>query len=366
MDKNKSSKDNLVRYALTPLSWAYGLGVWVRNKLFDSGILKEESFSIPVVSVGNLTVGGTGKTPHVEFIVDNFSRKYKVAVLSRGYKRKTTGFVLAGKHSTPDIIGDEPMQIFQKYGYRVKVAVCESRSEGIKELCRLFPDLELIILDDAFQHRYVKPKVSILLMDYNRPFYSDKLLPLGRLRDNPEQANRADMVIVTKCPDTMSPLDCRLIAKHLDLMSFQKLFFSRYAYSGLEPVFPDDSPYSVNLEHLSAKDSVLLLTGVANPRSFVKYFRQFKMKIKVDHFPDHHDFTRNDIHEISERFKSMMGERKLIVTTEKDAVRLMFNPYYPKDLKPYTFYLPLSVKIADMDLSSGDFLESLEALIEKK
>ncbi len=365
MARTKTSKDKMITYALTPLSWAYGAATWVRNKLFDSGILKEESFPIPVVSVGNLTVGGTGKTPHVEYIVDNFARKYNLAVLSRGYKRKTKGFVLANSHSTPELIGDEPMQIFQKFGSRVKVAVCEKRSDGIRELRRLFPDLELIILDDAFQHRFVRPRVSILLTDYNRPFYSDSLLPLGRLRESPTQANRADMVIVTKCPEEMSQLDCRIVGKHLDLMSFQKLFFSRYAYQPLTPVFPEDSPYTVRLESLGERDCVLLLTGVANPRSFVRHFRKSPFRVKIEHFPDHHDFTRRDIDHIRAKFKSMRGERKAIITTEKDAVRLAFNPYYPKELKPFTFYLPISVEMVDSSAGTGDFLQSLEDLIER-
>lgn len=363
--ENKATRDKLVRYVLTPLSWAYGAGAWVRNKMFDSGVLKEESFSVPVVSVGNLTVGGTGKTPHVEYIIEQLSRKYNMAVLSRGYKRKTKGFVLANSNSTPDMIGDEPMQIYRKYGYRAKVAVCEKRTDGIRELMRLYPDLELILLDDAFQHRYVKPKVSILLTDYSRPFYSDNLLPLGRLRESTEQANRADVVIVTKCPENMSPLDCRLVAKHLDLLSFQKLYFTRYAYSPIQPCFPDDKPYSVKLENLGERDAALLLTGVANPRSFVRYFRKWPFRVRVSHYPDHHDFTRRDIQEIAARFKTMKAERKVIITTEKDAVRLAYNPYYPKELKPFTFYLPIDVEMVSVGSNPYDFIGNLESLIEK-
>ncbi len=356
----------MVKYALTPLSWAYGAGTWVRNKMFDSGMLKEETFPIPVVSVGNLTVGGTGKTPHVEYIVEHLSRQYNMAVLSRGYKRKTKGFVLANSNSTPDMIGDEPMQIYRKYGYRAKVAVCEKRAEGIKELMRLFPDLQLILLDDAFQHRYVKPRVSILLSDYSRPFYQDTLLPLGRLRESPRQANRADIVIMTKCPDNLSPLDCRLVAKHLDLMSFQKLYFSRYAYSPLQPCFPDDNPYNVNLDNFTSRDAALLLTGVANPRSFVLHFRQYPFRVKICHFPDHHDFSRKDIQDISARFKSIRADHKIIITTEKDAIRLAYNPYYPKELKPFTFYVPIDVEMVSSGLNSQDFIETLKELIERK
>lgn len=194
-----TTKDKILVSLLTPLSWLYGAATGVRNWLFDSRVLKEEEYDIPIVGVGNITVGGTGKTPHVEYIVSNLATDYNMAILSRGYKRKTRGFVLANSKSTHDVIGDEPFQIYQKYGIKAHVAVCESRRKGINELRRLFPDLQLIVLDDSFQHRWVKPKVSVLLTDYNRPFYKDKLLPLGRLRESAVSVNRADMVVVTKC-----------------------------------------------------------------------------------------------------------------------------------------------------------------------
>lgn len=350
-------------YALTPLSWIYGAVTGIRNWLFDTKVFKEEEFKIPVVGVGNITVGGTGKTPHVEYIVGNLAGDYNVAVLSRGYKRRTKGFVLANAKSTPDMIGDEPFQIYQKFAGRVQVAVCESRRKGIVELMRLFPDLQVIVLDDSFQHRWVKPKVTVLLTDYSRPFYRDRLLPLGRLRESPMQVNRADMVVVTKCPDDLMPINFRIATKDLDLMKYQKLFFSRYEYEQLKPVFADEAPYHASLTSLGAEDSVLLLTGIAHPRYFVRYFRNFPFKVKVDHYPDHHNFTRNDIHEVSERFKNLPGERKIIVTTEKDAVRLMHNPYYPKKLKPFTFYLPVKVRMINV-IDDSDFMEELKTALD--
>lgn len=349
-------------YALTPLSWIYGMVTGVRNWLFDSNFLKEEEYDIPVIGVGNITVGGTGKTPHVEYIVENLSLEYSVAVLSRGYKRHTRGFVLANAKSTPDMIGDEPFQIYHKFGGKVQVAVCENRRKGIEELRRLFPNLQVIVLDDSFQHRWVKPKVSILLTDYNRPFYKDNLLPLGRLRESPLQVNRADMVVVTKCPEGLMPINFRIATKDLDLMKFQKLFFSRYEYGQLKPVFTDDAPYHAKLSLLTSADSVLLLTGIAHPHYFVRYFRNFPFKVKVDHYPDHHNFSRNDVAEISERFTNLRGERKIIVTTEKDAVRLMHNPYFPKNLKPFTFYLPVRVKMINV-IDDRDFIEELKSAI---
>lgn len=358
-----STQHTLMTILLKPLSWMYGVVTGVRNWMFDHGILPQNEFGIPVVSVGNLAVGGTGKTPHVEYIVGMLAMDYKIAVLSRGYKRKTKGFVLANSHSTPESIGDEPLQIYRKFGLRAKVAVCENRRKGISELIRQFPDLQLIILDDAFQHRYVKPKVAILLTDYHRPVYEDKMLPLGRLRESPLNVNRADVVVVTKCPEDLQPLEYRLITKKLDLMSFQKLYFSRYTYGHLTPVFPDDDPYHVSLGSLTANDSVMLVTGVANPREFIRYFKPYPFKVKICHFPDHHNFSREDLEEIKKKFQTQTGERKIIVTTEKDAVRIMYNPYFPSELKQIIYYLPVTVKMAD-GIEDTDFIADLKKLID--
>ena len=351
-------------YLLTPLSWLFDGVTNVRNRMFDIGMLKMREFDVPVVSVGNITVGGTGKTPHVEYIIRNLATDYNIAVLSRGYKRKTRGFLLANSKSTPDAIGDEPYQIYQKFGMRVRVAVCENRVKGIERILELHPEVNLILLDDAFQHRYVKPKVSVLLMDYNRPIYKDKVLPLGRLRENRHAAERADMVICTKCPEGLMPLQYRLVSKGLDLLAFQKLFFTRYEYGALQPVFPDECPYNVSLETFTKRDSVLLLTGIAHPRYFVRYFKQYPFKVKVDHYSDHHDFTRRDLQGIEQTLRQMSGERKIIVTTEKDAVRLSNNPYFSEELKPYVFYLPVEVKMAD-GLDDGDFISALRAAISR-
>lgn len=334
--------------------------MWVRNKLFDLGILPQVEYDIPIVGVGNLTVGGTGKTPHTEFIVSRLSGSYKLAVLSRGYKRKTRGFIVANSKSTPDSIGDEPWQIYNKFGMMAKVAVCESRRKGISELLKIYPDLELIVLDDSFQHRWVKPKISILLMEYGRPVYRDKLLPLGRLRESAHEINRADMVIVTKCPETLSPIDYRIVTKELDLMKFQRLYFSRYVYDSLKPVFKDEAKFSVNLSSFTERDSIFLLTGIAHPRYFVRHFKQYACRKKVEHFPDHHDFTRKDILRIAEKFNKMKGERKIIITTEKDAVRLVHNPYFPTELKPYVFYQPITVDmVAGTSDNDNDLIRDL-------
>ncbi|MCM1369786.1 MAG: tetraacyldisaccharide 4'-kinase [Candidatus Amulumruptor caecigallinarius] len=348
----------ILPYVLKPLSWAYGAVVDVRNWMFDHGVLNQEEFDVPVISVGNITVGGTGKTPHVEYLAGLLALDYNIAILSRGYKRKTKGFILANKHSNPDTIGDEPMQLYNKLGNHVKVAVCEKRSAGIKHLLRLYPDLQLIILDDAFQHRYVKPKVNILLMDYTRPIYEDKILPLGRLRESAHSANRADMVIITKCPQNLAPLSYRLVSNRLALMPYQKLYFSTLSYGEPTPVFPDDKPFHVSLHNLTSRDTVLVMTGIANPRGFVRHFKSYPFKVIVDHYPDHHDFTREDLKRMEEKVQSMPGERKLILTTEKDAVRLAYNPYFPNSLKQFIFYIPVSVKMLPA-IDGGNIIDNL-------
>ncbi len=355
--------DKYLKYVLTPFSWLYGFGVYVRNKFFDWGILKETSFSIPVVGVGNITVGGTGKTPHVEYILECLRYKRNIAVLSRGYKRKTRGFIVASAKSTPDSIGDEPLQIYEKFGGTVKVAVCESRVKGVRELLKQFPKLDLIVLDDSFQHRYIKPKVNIMLMDYSHPVYSDKILPLGRMRESSDAKYRADMVITTKCPSDVSALDMRLVSKRLELMPYQKLYFSTFDYGGLIPVFPDDCTDRVLMSDLTADDSVILLTGVANPRPFVNHFRSYPFKKKVLHFPDHHDFKKSDLHEIQTKFNTASGRRKFIITTEKDAVRISHNPYFPVELRPVIFYMPIGVRMLESNFGYDfvpDLLQSIE------
>lgn len=322
-----------------------------------------KGFDVPVVSVGNITIGGTGKTPHVEFLIEALSPYYNIAVLSRGYKRHTRGFVLASPHSTPETIGDEPFQIYSKYSKRALVAVCESRTKGIEQILEHNPEINLILLDDAFQHRYVQPKVNILLMDYNRPIYTDHLLPLGRLRENKRHVGRADFVICTKVPDGMPPIQFRVVKKRLDLYDNQKLYFTRISYSALQPVFPEESKYNVHLEQFTRNDAILLLTGIANPRSFVRYFKRYQARVKVQHFPDHHFFTRKDLESIAANFSKLEASRKIIVTTEKDAVRLAENPYFPQHLKSLIFFVPINVELV-RGIDESDFLTTLRQAID--
>lgn len=333
---------------LYPISKIYGWGVALRNMLFDRNILfKQTEFDIPVIVVGNISMGGAGKTPHTEYIVNALKSHYRIGVLSRGYKRKTHGFVLATPNSHVSDIGDEPYQIYQKFrADGITVAVCEDRVKGIEEMRRVCPDINLVVLDDAFQHRYVKPTISVVLIEQNRPAYEDHLLPYGRLREPVTALNRADVVVVTKCPEEMTPMETRIFKTHLNLFPYQKLLFSSYEYLPLRPVFDDAIPAekAIQLSQLTPDDAILAVTGVANPRPFIRRLRQFKAKVRIKRYADHHHFSHSDMESINHKFTSMSGRRKILVTTEKDAVRLRNNPYFPHELRAKAYYMPIQVK----------------------
>lgn len=331
----------------------------MRNKMFDWNILKQHEMGVPVVVVGNIAAGGTGKTPHVEYIVEALRHNYHIGVVSRGYKRRTKGFVMAGRLSTPRDIGDEPYQIYNRFNGNVAVAVCEDRVLGIEELLRLDPNINLVVLDDAFQHRYVKPTVSIVVTEYSRPLKADHLLPYGRLRESPRAINRADIVIVSKCQDKMSSLSYSLIKKDLNLFPYQELFFSKFVYESLVPVFPETNQSLPYLDWLTEHDSLLAIAGIGNPRPFIRHLKSFKANVKVNIFPDHHNFSRKDIELLRTRYNSLKGNTRIIITTEKDAVRFACNPYFPHELKAVTFYLPIRVEF----INNGDL--TLEESIKK-
>ena len=227
-----------INKALRPLSWLYGVGVKLRNTMFNIGVLKSRAFDIPVISVGNITVGGTGKTPHVEYLIRLLQDRFRVAVLSRGYKRSSKGFVQANAATTMPEIGDEPYQMKQKFP-NITIAVDKNRCHGIDQLVANDQKLDVILLDDAFQHRYVKPGINILLVDYHRLIIYDELLPAGRLREPLEGKDRADIVIVTKCPKDLKPMEYRVITKAMNLFPYQQLFFSTIEYGQLRPLFDD-------------------------------------------------------------------------------------------------------------------------------
>lgn len=335
-----------VNKALLPFSCLYGLAIWVRNKLFDWKILPVETFDVPVISVGNLAVGGTGKTPHTEYLIRLLSHQYRVAVLSRGYKRKTRGFILAGEHADNCNIGDEPYQMYRKFP-EIIVAVDSNRRRGIRNLLN-FPKNqmpEVILLDDAFQHRYVKPSLSILLTDIRRPFYEDYLLPAGRLREPSKNAKRADIIIFTKCQLQITKQRSAL-ANYKLRDHFQFSFFnSQFTYRGLLPVFPEKSPaQKENMERLKKETcSFLLLAGLAHPEDMIQYIEKYTSDLQTMIYPDHHNFSRKDILEITGNFNKIQNKNKLIITSEKDAVRLMHNLHIPEEIKGLIYYVPIEV-----------------------
>lgn len=334
----------------------------MRNKFFDWKIFREAEYDVPIICVGNLAVGGTGKTPHVEYIVEHYRNKHNVAVLSRGYRRNTSGFIVAGRTSTPRDIGDESYQMYQKFGNSVMIAVCEDRQTGIEKLLKANPKIDLIVLDDAFQHRYVKPMLSIVVSEYSNPVYKDSMLPYGRLRESASGVNRADVVIVSKCPSSMRPIDYRVVTKEYDLIPDQHLYFSHFEYLPLRPVFSDVATSVPYLEWLTENDSILAVAGIGNPRPFVRYLKSFEARVKVDVYPDHHNYSRRDIDHLLERFNTLKGENRCIITTEKDAVRLASNPYFPYELKAHTFCLPLKVKFDDFE-GGPDLLKVIDKSI---
>jgi tetraacyldisaccharide 4'-kinase len=358
---------------LRPLSAIYGLVTGARNKMFDCGLLSQRRFDIPVLVVGNIAVGGTGKTPHTEYLVERLRYRYNIGVLSRGYNRATKGFVLATSKTAAREIGDEPYQIYRKYGRDVMVAVCEDRCKGIEEMRRVDPNLNLIILDDAFQHRYVQPSLSIVLTEYSRPVFKDRLMPAGRLRESPDALQRADIVVVTKCPDTLQPLDYSLMARDLKLLAYQKLYFTQYSYGPLHPVFDDDPDQPVpNLSALGPDDTVVALAGVANPRPFVRHIKQSGVNVKTLIFRDHHNFVRDDIVRLVEKIKSAKNPAStIVVTTEKDAMRLRGFKNMRPGLRRRLFYLPIQVefirtgKLENPTSSNSDFDSTVISLLSQ-
>ncbi len=336
-----------------PLSWLYGLVVHIRHKLFDLKILRSEEFDIPVVCIGNLTVGGTGKTPVAELLIERFSEHYRVGVLSRGYRRRTKGFVLSTPASSARTIGDEPRQMKLKYP-SVPVAVCEKRAEGIRLLRKAHPEIELIILDDAFQHRYVEPWVNILLMDYNNPVYRDRLLPWGRLRDTRNQIHRANFVLVTKCPDDLNPLDMRIVINSLGLFPYQSLYFTRMRQGEITPLFADRVVGKVR-----EGDPVIAMSGIANPVPLLESLRKRFDVVAELTFDDHHTYRLSDMRRLEALFAAYPDA--VVLTTEKDAVKLTNRKKVPEAVQQRLYYVPIHVSfVAD---SESEFLRQLELYV---
>ena len=325
-----------LRLFLFPFSIAYWLITGLRNKLYDIGVFKSTSFSIPIISVGNLSTGGTGKTPHIEYLISKLSDNYKLATLSRGYKRSTKGFVLASTESTSKDIGDEPKQFKTKYP-DLAVAVDSNRVNGVQNLLKLDDDIQMILLDDAYQHRKINRSINILLTEYSKPFYKDHILPVGNLRESRSGFKRANIIIVTKSPIVLSPLDIRRVKEEVQPEPYQQIYFSYIKYG--KPIALTAAAKALGEISLT-KFAVTVLSGIANPEGLKFYVKRYAKEVNELTFPDHHSFSPKDFEKIKERFNGLISQKRLIVTTEKDAMRIDSELY--KDIP--IVYIPIKIK----------------------
>src|SRR5829696_1464984 len=304
------------RILLLPFALLYGLIVIIRNWMYDRNILKSASFGLPLIGVGNLSVGGTGKSPMVEFLVMHLKGQFKVATLSRGYKRKTKGYALANENTTAIEIGDEPLQFYKKFP-EVPIAIGEERIVAIPQLLHDHPETEVIILDDVFQHRAIKAGLSILLTDCGNLFTRDFYLPTGDLRDTKSSYKRAEIIVVTKCKPDLSVEEKEKLTREINPLNNQKVFFTAIAYG---------IPYHISnrtFHHINDQTEVLLVTGIANPRPLKNFLEERIPTYFMMHYNDHHIFSIDDWKDIKKRYEGIDAERKIILTTEKDAMRLL-------------------------------------------
>ncbi len=317
------------RYLLLPITWIYGAIIWLRNKLYDKNILKSSSFNFPIICVGNLATGGTGKTPMTEYLIRLLKNEYKTATLSRGYKRKTEGFAIANTNTTALEIGDEPMQFHQKFP-DVTVAVGEERIVAIPQLLHERPETEVIILDDAFQHRQVRAGLNIILTDHANLYTRDFILPAGDLRDVRSSSRRADIIIVTKCKADLSETEKSSVIKEIGAEAEQSVYFTTIVYGKPYHLF---TKATIDIE---PDCGILLVCGIANPRPLKEHLNKHADSYDMIRYADHHIFHSNDLQDIRQHFKKIKGDKKLVLTTEKDAVRL---EKFEKELADFPIYV---------------------------
>jgi tetraacyldisaccharide 4'-kinase len=349
----------LLKILLLPLSLIYLLLTKFRNHLFDIGYSRSFSFETLVINVGNLRVGGTGKTPHVEYLIRLLKDQFKIATLSRGYGRKTKGFFLADKNSTAKMIGDEPLQFFTKFAKDIVVSVGEERALAIPTILFEKPETQVIILDDAYQHRTVTPNFNILLSDYNHPFYEDIVLPAGRLRESRNGAKRANAVIVTKCPDDLLGEQKQDIKNKIrKYAEGAPVFFTGIRYSKPQSLFPERK------EELLER--ILLVTGIANPTPLVNEVKSRYHLEKVLDFNDHHEYNEKSIRLILKHFQEIKGNHKAVFTTEKDMVKLQSEPLKKMLSTIPVYYLPIEIYfLEDKQLFDKTILDVLQKEFQK-
>jgi tetraacyldisaccharide 4'-kinase len=335
---------NPIRLLLFPFALLYGAAVWLRNQLYNIGVFHEHTFDVPTIVVGNLTVGGTGKTPHTEYLIKLLSKEYNIATLSRGYGRITNGFLLANTNSTHQDIGDEP-RLFKHKFPDLTVSVDGNRVRGIQSLLAHDSGLDIILLDDAFQHRRVKPEVSILLTEYSKTYKEDYLLPVGNLREQASNSMRADVIIITKCPPVLSPLDRRALRDKIAPQSYQNVYFSYLDYGILQPVNPN-----LNALHHRTVTKALLFTGIANSEPLLYFLKSQKIEITHLKYGDHHNFTETDIEQLIEEFERINRKNNaIIITTEKDYMRMIGEEKFEPVLSKPLYTQPIEVKFHGED-----------------
>lgn len=310
--------------------------MWVRNRLYDKGMLTAVEFDVPVIAVGNLSVGGTGKTPHVEYLIRLLKDYFRIATLSRGYNRKTKGFFLADGQSTAEQIGDEPMQFHQKFP-GISVCVGEERMLAIPQLLMERPYVQAILLDDAFQHRSVKPGKNIMITEYSRPFTHDHVVPFGRLREGRSGYQRADVIIVSKCPANLAVAEKERFLREINPQEHQRVFFTTLRYGALYNML-DGEPVNI-----PAGENVLVACGIARPEPLVQHLRERFSKVYLLPFPDHYYYSRKDLEKMKLELERTEGNPKIIITTEKDAVRLHLLRDYIRELQLPIAVLPVEI-----------------------
>jgi tetraacyldisaccharide 4'-kinase len=344
-----------LRILLLPFTLIYITIVRLRNFCYDTGIFSSKSFRKPIICVGNLNVGGTGKTPHTEFILSHLKKNHQVASLSRGYGRATKGFRIADSSDNPETIGDEPFQIFSKFE-DVIVAVDEKRKRGIKKLYELPASPEIIVLDDAFQHRKVKAGLNILLTDYSKLYIHDIPLPSGRLREPRSAAKRADIIIITKSPAVLSPLEIRRITSSLNPKPYQKVFYSFISYRKLKPL--NETAADLDIKKRKLRNfGVLLVSAIANPNPLNLYLKRYAKEIDTLAFKDHHFFKAKDYQKVKKKLDELLSPKKIIVTTEKDASKLDVSKF--GDIP--VFCIPIEIKFHKHE--DQDFIQELDQYV---
>ena len=334
MNNRERDISSVIIDAINPYRWIMSL----RNMMFDKGYKESREFHVATICIGNISVGGTGKTPHTEYLIELLKANHSLAVLSRGYGRKSKGYIKAGDATPMPLIGDEPFQIKNKYP-DIAVAVCERRVTGIEKLLAEEKGIDVILLDDAYQHRHVKAGLNILLIDSNRPIWCDRVLPFGRLRESAAGIDRADVVVITKCKD-ITPGDAEWYRNQIGRYKKLPVFFSQMRYGNCYSLFKDAPARNGKMPR-----EVLLVTGIANPAPLKAEIERRGAKVTLMRFGDHHNFTTAELGAIDGKFRAIGCNDKAIITTEKDATRLLQRNDLPPAIKESTYVLPIKIEI---------------------